>query len=206
MTEAKSKTDKRIIRSKEALKKALLELMKIKPFSAITTTEIVKTADFNRGTFYAHYEHKEALLEDIINDMLNGLIAAFRKPYLEIDSFDFRHFPASAVALFDHIYENASLYSLMVDEQVMPGFKEKMYQAISTTSATDLIYDIDKTNPPIDGELLNVYHMHALLGLTFHWIQDGFKQTPDYMAKQLVLFLGLSKGERKVVTRMKPQT
>ncbi|WP_042162949.1 TetR/AcrR family transcriptional regulator [Paenibacillus gorillae] len=190
MTEASHKPDKRILRSKAALKQSLLELMRQKDFASISTTEIVKHADFNRGTFYAHYEHKEALLEDIINDLLSGLIESFRKPYEQIDSFELERFPASAVTLFDHIYANAELYALMVDQKVMPGFREKMFHALKQTSIEDLIpqlHEID--NRMLDHELLVVYQMHALLGLTFHWIQEGFKQTPAYMAEQLVLFL-----------------
>ncbi|MUT66951.1 TetR/AcrR family transcriptional regulator [Paenibacillus sp. NEAU-GSW1] len=193
------KTDKRIVRSKLALKSALLELMKKKSFASITTTEIVKHADFNRGTFYAHYEHKEALLEDIMHDLLEGLSEAFRKPYEKIDSFEIASLPATAVALFDHIYAHAETYSLMVDERVMPGFREKMFNTLKNTSLNDLIHQANMPEKNIDIELFVIYQMHALLGLACHWIQSGFQHPPKYMAEQLVHIL--QARPNKVVTK-----
>ncbi len=51
--------DRRITKSKKAMKEALLTLMKTKDFRKITITDIVKASDLNRGTFYKHYQSKE---------------------------------------------------------------------------------------------------------------------------------------------------
>ncbi|MEF2291110.1 MULTISPECIES: TetR/AcrR family transcriptional regulator [Virgibacillus] len=48
------KVDCRVRKSKEALKTALIQLMKEKDLQQITITDIVKVADLNRGTFYKH--------------------------------------------------------------------------------------------------------------------------------------------------------
>lgn len=53
MPEIQAKTDRRIIRSQEALKTALLTLMSQKPFSSISITEIVELANYNRGTIFS---------------------------------------------------------------------------------------------------------------------------------------------------------
>lgn len=56
--------DKRILKTKKALKDALLRLLKAKNFENINTTEICKTAMVSRNTFYHYYADKYALLED----------------------------------------------------------------------------------------------------------------------------------------------
>ncbi|QAY67623.1 TetR/AcrR family transcriptional regulator [Paenibacillus protaetiae] len=188
---ADKKPDRRVSRSKQGLKAALLELMEQKPFSSITTTEIVQRADFNRGTFYAHYEHKEALLDDIMNDLLKDLVIAFRKPYKHVDSFELSTLSASAVALFDHIYAHASLYKLMMDQRVLPGFREKVYRTMRETANHDLTPGQASVPERLNEELYYVYQYNALLGLAFHWIQEGFQHPPSYMAEQLVLFLNM---------------
>ena len=65
MQTSNKRTDRRIVR-KEALKQALLSLLSQKSFSSISITEIVELANYNRGTFYTHYDNKESLLDDIL--------------------------------------------------------------------------------------------------------------------------------------------
>ena len=62
--------DKRITKTKRALKSALLELLTTQAFDVISITELCKIANVSRITFYTHYKDKFALLDDIFNDML----------------------------------------------------------------------------------------------------------------------------------------
>jgi AcrR family transcriptional regulator len=73
--------DRRVYRSKQALKASLLEWMSRKPFESITITDIVKLADVNRSTFYKHYVYREDLLNEILKDVMADLIFAYRAPY-----------------------------------------------------------------------------------------------------------------------------
>lgn len=54
--------DRRVRRTRRALKGSLLELLREKPYPSITVTEILERADVGRSTFYAHYGSKEDLL------------------------------------------------------------------------------------------------------------------------------------------------
>lgn len=83
----RKRSDRRIVRSKEALKQSLLSLLSQKSFSSISITEIVESANYNRGTFYTHYDNKEALLDDILTPLMEELIASFRAPYGDVDVF-----------------------------------------------------------------------------------------------------------------------
>lgn len=59
--------DRRITRSKRALRGALIALMEERGFDAITVNDLCERADLNRGTFYNHFNDKEhllAMLED----------------------------------------------------------------------------------------------------------------------------------------------
>lgn len=62
--------DKRITKTKRALKSALLDLLTTQAFDVISITELCKIANVSRITFYTHYKDKFALLDDIFNDML----------------------------------------------------------------------------------------------------------------------------------------
>lgn len=60
-----SSVDRRIIRTKEAIRDALITLIEEKGFDAVSVINITSRADINRGTFYLHYRDKYDLLEQI---------------------------------------------------------------------------------------------------------------------------------------------
>lgn len=62
--------DKRITKTKHALKSALLQILSLQTFDTVSITELCKAAKVSRITFYTHYKDKFALLDDIFNDML----------------------------------------------------------------------------------------------------------------------------------------
>ena len=61
------------IRSKTLIRNALVSLMQEKPFEKITITDIVRRADINRGTFYAHFKDSREVLERIRSDALSEM-------------------------------------------------------------------------------------------------------------------------------------
>ena len=54
--------DRRIVRSKRALRDALIALMEERGYEAFTVNDLCARADLNRGTFYNHFRDKEDLL------------------------------------------------------------------------------------------------------------------------------------------------
>lgn len=73
--------DRRVRRTKQTLKKILIELIALKGYENITVKDIVESADYNRTTFYRHYSNKEEILDELIEEMINKFIKAFRAPY-----------------------------------------------------------------------------------------------------------------------------
>ena len=73
------------IRSRKLIIQAFIELMQEKELEKITVTDIVKRADINRGTFYAHYQDTSAVIEQIGNDIISKLIEF-------LDEFQYKNF------------------------------------------------------------------------------------------------------------------
>ncbi len=63
------KIDRRVKYTKMVLKQSLLELMEEKPIGKITVTDICRTADINRNTFYVHYASPIDLLSQIQDEL-----------------------------------------------------------------------------------------------------------------------------------------
>ena len=69
-----AKMDLRIRRTRSAIREAFVALMQNKEYAAITVTDISEMAGINRKTFYAHYETKEQLLSQLIDEMFSDLL------------------------------------------------------------------------------------------------------------------------------------
>ena len=64
--------DRRTRYTRQTIKDSFLSLLKEKPFSKITVTEVCRMSEINRGTFYLHYydidDVLDSLLEDVFTD------------------------------------------------------------------------------------------------------------------------------------------
>ena len=69
-----AKMDLRIRRTRSAIREAFVALMQNKEYAAITVTDISEMAGINRKTFYAHYETKEQLLSQLIDEVFSDLL------------------------------------------------------------------------------------------------------------------------------------
>jgi AcrR family transcriptional regulator len=176
--------DRRIIRSKRALKEALVRLMQEKDFKDISITEIVKCADLNRGTFYKHYQYKEDLLQEMIDEVIADLIESFREPYKGMEVLEVNKLTTSAIKVFDHVSKFSGFYSLIVQSNTLAGFQAQFCLVLKDLALNDL--DIPLPIPGINREMQASYQAYAILGMIVEWINGGFKYSPAYMAEQLL--------------------
>jgi AcrR family transcriptional regulator len=180
--------DRRIVKSKRALKDSILSLMQKKDFKDISITEIVQEADLNRGTFYKHYPYKEDLLNEIIDDVISDLIASYREPYKNRETFEVNKLTSHAIKVFEHVKKHANFYTLMVDSNGLPGFQYKLCDILKNLSMQDFD-DHHDHDSPVNRELLSSYHSYAIFGMIIEWINGGFKYSSNYMAEQLLTII-----------------
>ena len=67
------------LRSKRLIRQALLELLEEKEYERITVTDIVKRADLNRSTFYAHYPDVHGVVEEIQQEIVARNVALIQE-------------------------------------------------------------------------------------------------------------------------------
>jgi AcrR family transcriptional regulator len=173
--------DRRTKRTQKKLKHALLELLKEKELNDLSITEVAQYAQCNRVTFYSHYRDLHALLAAIFDDYLNDLITYFRKGYQNLKRFssddEHRHLP-----LFEFIYQNQFVFSLILKGEVVPGSQNQFCESIVQVSSIDLRLG-EATE--IEIPALNYFLTYGSLGFFMYWIQQDFKDPPEVMAKKL---------------------
>ena len=69
--------DRRARYTQNIIRSSLLSLMRQKPFTKITVTEICKQSEINRGTFYLHYYDLDDVLDDIIEQTIQDTTQIF---------------------------------------------------------------------------------------------------------------------------------
>lgn len=70
-----AKTDRRVRRTHELLRRALFSLIQEQGYDRITVQDLLDRADIGRSTFYAHYRDKDDLLLSEFEDIRSALAA-----------------------------------------------------------------------------------------------------------------------------------
>jgi AcrR family transcriptional regulator len=187
MTDINTGIDRRIRKSKMALKESLISLMQSKDFREISITDIVELADLNRGTFYKHYQYKEELLEEVMEDVIADLIISYREPYKNAETFTIKELTASVIKIFEHVANHENIYTLILKSNAWPTLLERICNELKKLPVEDL--EDYRPNPKINKELASSYQAYAILGMIIEWVNTGFKYSADYMAEQLLEIL-----------------
>ncbi|MGX6443910.1 TetR/AcrR family transcriptional regulator [Neobacillus sp. K501] len=191
--------DKRIMKSKKAMKDALLSLMQEKDFKEISISDIVRLADLNRGTFYKHYQFKEDLLSEIIDEVITSLVDSYRDPYKNKEVFEVNKLTTSAIKVFDHVSKYSNFYALIVQTNALAGFQQKFCNVLKDLTLNDITDSLP--NVKIDRELHASYQAYAILGLIIEWVNGGFKYSSSYLAEQLLEIIKLKSTSSIIKTK-----
>ncbi|WP_068499366.1 TetR/AcrR family transcriptional regulator [Paenibacillus kribbensis] len=184
MTDPKLAQDKRIRRTKKLLRESLVCLLKEKDLKDITITDIVQQADINRGTFYKHYQYKEDLLGEVIDEVLLDLVDSYREPYRQVDTFVVGDMVVSTIKIFEHIAQYANFYEIVLKTDMLPGVQTKICNELKKLPIQDLVNTQQHNH--INQELQSSYYAYAILGMIIEWVNEDFQHSPRYMAEQLL--------------------
>ena len=73
MDEMKKPHDRRVVKTKRAIRNAFMSLLASKDINDITVSDIAIAADINRKTFYNYYAGVYAVVDEIENEMISRL-------------------------------------------------------------------------------------------------------------------------------------
>ncbi len=191
---AKNKTDRRIQRTRQALRAALLELIKEKDYDAISVEEITERANVGRATFYKRYKDKEALLLEEFREMANAKVQVLAEiPFstwmqLEevMDAKGKKPTPPLLI-LFEHVHENSELYYILLKSEKSSRIIERI-RKISTGAIATFAEAKAKTDPipflfKVPIEFFAAFFSGALISAVDWWLEEGMRHTPREMAR-----------------------
>lgn len=150
------KTDLRIVKTKKAIKTAFLNLLKENKYHNITISAISETALINRKTFYAHYETKDELYADVIEDALRVLSPA--NVLNEIGTVETEKRKRIYISDLIKLEKNKDMLSALLSENSDGTFQQKLMEQLSqiVISKKEVAKNLEGTPFDID-VICNIY-------------------------------------------------
>lgn len=179
-----TKTDRRVLRTKEAINRSFLELFSEKEFHRITINDISERANINRGTVYLHYVDKYNLLDKCIDDHLDKMILSCTFTKFNQENVDRIEAIESIKSLFIYIKQNFLFFSAMFTNKETSGFLERMLQTISSAIREKI--NMQGINQGMDKDLIIQFTASAFSGIVENWISNNMPHSPQFMAEQVL--------------------
>lgn len=184
--------DLRVIRTRESIREAFVELLEEKGFKAVTVKDITTRAKINRGTFYMHYQDKYDLMNKCQEEVLIELSKIIKQKLPDVIGEYVNNQPittpfAVAVSIFEYVDKNRKFMKALLgpkgDLSFQTKMKEFMWKALFEDNQNPLI-KLD--NFLVPAEYFVSYVSSAHLGVIQQWLNGDRKETPQEMARILI--------------------
>ena len=119
--------DRRVIKTKRAIRKAFFQLLAEKDLNDISVTDISRIAEINRKTFYNYYTGVFMLVDELEDDIINKLQTTLK----DIDIIEALKDPKQLFTLLDEaIGLNDPFLRTMLESDKVSGFFNKFEDKI----------------------------------------------------------------------------
>jgi AcrR family transcriptional regulator len=173
---AKSKPDRRVRHTRDALGDALIALIQEKPFETVTVQQVLDRAGVGRSTFYAHYRDKDDLFLSDMEDFLEMMSALLTRQKEESNRV------APVRELFAHVAEMRQFRTVLIAAGKMRDFMEmaQEYFARAIDQRLGALPQSSSIPPPQRTAMAHAF-AGALLSLMSWWVDHGASPSPEEM-------------------------
>lgn len=171
--------DRRVRKTKRALRTALAELITQKELRHITVQELADRADVHRATFYLHYQDVYDLYEQTVREIISSL--------REIISEDAAHsYELLFTRLIDYLYDNPELSRMLfAGEGETAPLQRELYSLLEQKYVDIWRYEVPEI--VITDEMLFIisYHIQGSFSLVSSWVRQNFSAPKEEIIKLL---------------------
>ncbi|WP_099469430.1 TetR/AcrR family transcriptional regulator [Konateibacter massiliensis] len=165
-----AKTDRRILKTKESIRNAFMQLVHKKDFQAITITELAELANIDRKTFYLHYTSIHDILKEFEAELADKVILLLRNTQtFEMDAFFYglTDIMLEHIDFYRHISRDTS-YSFLMSE-----CKNILKDALKHSFYESSALPIEKFN------VYSEYVSSGIIGIYTDWLNNNSKMELD---------------------------
>jgi AcrR family transcriptional regulator len=167
-------SDARAQRSRAALRKALLELVQVRPFEQISVRELAAAAKLSHPTFYRNYSSIQEILGEIAADEMQQLMAHM------LSLVDRRAPRATARAICDYIHGHRALWTTLMTTGATSVLRDEWIRLTK-----NLASQRPQINPDLPLSMVSAVVVAGMMEILSWWLQ----QDEDYPAENVAQFL-----------------
>jgi AcrR family transcriptional regulator len=174
------KEDRRIQRTRQLLSNALLTLIEDRGYESLTVNDITEQANVGRATFYLHYQDKEQLLVESLEEMFSQL-GALINPMSEASGE--QNLITATRLVFQHFADHHRLYQVLLTEKGAAMVFTRLLAILSQLAERDVISkEVEQPHMGISTNLVAHYAAGAFLGLVVWWLNNNRPYSAEQMA------------------------
>jgi AcrR family transcriptional regulator len=169
--------DRRVQRTRQLLKDALVSLILEKGYQKITVQDIIDRANIGRSTFYSHYRDKDDLLLSGFDELAHDLHRHTRSP--ETPDDEPGHLLHS-LAFFIHACDNKELYIAMADS----GGGDLIFDIARQHMQDHIEYHLNQMpsiGDTIPLPVITNFLAGSLLSMITWWLEQSLPYSPQEM-------------------------
>jgi AcrR family transcriptional regulator len=171
------KTDRRVARTQQALRSALLELMVEYGYEKLSVQQILDHAGVGRATFYLHYRSKE----DLLRTSLEGLREHLTRDWHSASKGKAQSRPPLGfiLAFFQHIDSHRKLYRAIVGRESGAIVDKKMRSLLADLVREDLGSTGHRIRVGSEADMAAQYVAGALMAIVTWWLDRNIKLSAE---------------------------
>lgn len=193
-------TDRRIARSKRALRTALIELIEERGLDAVSVGDLCARADLNRGTFYNHFRDKDDLLTTLEDEVIADLERIQEQmrdlTVMDLVRYRMRKQPLPfLVDLFDYLREQGDFIHAVIGPGGDIRFAPRVRDSVCANLIQSILHERYRNDPTPFVQYYVAFYASAYLGVIEHWIGTGMRESSEEMALIFMRLLFIKPGE-----------
>lgn len=192
--------DRRVARTRQAFRAALIELIEEKGYEALTVNDLCTRANLNRGTFYNHFRDKEEMItsfeDEVLGDLerFHSVMQGFRLKDLVRLRVAKRPLPV-LVDLFDYLREQGDFLHAVLGPAGHGKFTPRLREAICADFVMGVLNERYRENPTPFVNYYVAFYTAAYMGIITQWIDTGMQESSEEMARIAMRMLFIRPGE-----------
>ncbi len=199
--EAAPTTDRRSIRTRQALRDALAaEIERTGDLSRVTVKAVADAAGVTRRTFYSHFKDIPDLVSQIEDETVEDvrvLVTRLAQTNLEELQEAISHLAPcpGSVDILEYFLERESYLPALLGDGGDPAFTEKLKQVTYDAVAERASEGISFPLPKAVFDYYLTFAISAEVGVLLRWMRLGMKESPEVMARVMTALMFVRPGD-----------
>ncbi|MGN0287447.1 MAG: TetR/AcrR family transcriptional regulator [Atopobiaceae bacterium] len=179
--------DRRQRKTRTAIYQAFESLVNEEPYAQITVAQIIERADIGRSTFYAHFQTKDELLDDMCTQIFDHIFEGVNTHCITHRALNDTDLEGRLAHLLYHLRDN---YASICGKLLKEG--EPHFTRYFSTRLRELIQKGTPSIPEgVPQDLALDMYVSSFRQAVVWWVDRGEKDDPEQLASWYARVVGL---------------